>query len=325
MSELQFAWPWYWPAVTLLLLVPFVVRRQQRGSEEERARWLGARAAVLIGVPANHRLRAWLGWLALLALAVALLQPVVPGRERAFGADVVLCVDVSASMAARDVAPSRGGAAATQIARMVANAPQSRFALIAFTGTAELVTPRTNDGEAVAAMAQELQPGFLAQGGTDPGAALRLAGELLADKPGGAVVLVGDGEDFVGGGEPAAAALWQAGHRVHALGLGDEHGSKIPIEADGGEVFLRDGHGVEVTTHLEREALQRLCAAGGGRCVVASNGDELLRLHDDVLLPAARASALQRGELAAVPCFHVPLLLALLFWMLRRTVPEFRR
>lgn len=325
MNELQFAWPWYWPAVPLLLLVPFAVRWQQRRSEQERARWLGARAAVLVGVPVHRRLRALLGWLALLALAIALLQPVVPGRERAFGADVVLCVDVSASMAARDVVPSRGAAASAQIARMVAAAPQSRFALVAFTGTVELVTPRTNDGEAVAAMAQELQPGFLAQGGTDPGAALQLAGELLAGKPGGAVVLVGDGEDFVGGGEAAAAALAQAGHRVHALGLGDEHGSKIPIEVDGVEAFLRDGSGAEVTTHLEREALQRLCAAGGGRCVFAKNGDELQRLHDDVLLPAARASALQRGELAAVPCFHVPLLLALLFWMLRRTVPEFRR
>lgn len=325
MNELQFLWPSYWPAVPLLLLVPFAVRRQHRRSEQERTRWLGARAAVLVGVPVHRRRRALLGWLALLAVAVALLQPVVPGRERAFGADVVLCVDVSASMAARDVAPSRGGAATAQIARMVAAAPQSRFALVAFTGTAELVTPRTADGEAVAAMAQELQPGFLVQGGTDPGAALRLAGELLAGTPGGAVVLVGDGEDFVGGGEAAAAALLQAGHRVYALGVGDEHGSKIPVEVDGNEAFLQDGSGAEVTTHLERAALQRLCAAGDGRCVFASNGDELLRLHDDVLLPAARASALQRGELTAVPCFHVPLLLALLFWMLRRTVPEFRR
>lgn len=325
MNELQFLWPWYWPLLTGLLLVPWLLHRQERRRDLHRVALLGARASVLLGRPAHRRLRTSLAVLAALALVVALMQPVVPGRERALGADVVLCVDVSASMAARDVVPSRGGAAAAQIAQLVAAAPQSRFALVAYTGVAELVSPRTSDGDALAAMAQELQPGFLASGGTDPAAALRLAGELLAGTPGGAVVLLSDGEDFVGNGEAAARALAQAGHAVYALGFGDEHGSKIPIAVDGGEAFLRDGSGAEVLSHLERAALQQLADAGGGRFVLARAGDELLRLHEDVLLPAARASALQRGALAAVPCFHLPLLLALAFWMLRSLLPELRR
>ena len=324
MNDLLVSRPEYWPVVLLLPAAALGVAWQRRRVQRARRQLLGPRGEVLLGQPAFGRCRALLGIAAALAFAVVLLQPVGPGPATVAAADVVLCVDVSRSMAARDVAPSRAGAVVAQIERCVAAAPNSRFALVAFAGAAELVVPMTRDGEAVRALAADLVPGALVGGGSDPGAAILLAGELLGPD-GGAIVVLGDGEDFAGRGPAAAAAMARAGHVVHTVGVGDEHGSKIVVPGDGGETFLRDASGTEVVTHLELAAQQALAAAGGGAFVRARTGDELRQLHDAVLVPAARAAALRRGTLAPVHRHHLPLLLGLLLWMLRRAVPETRR
>lgn len=325
MSDVVLLWPAYWPWLLLLPLVALPWRWHAQAVQRRRCTLLGSRAAVLLGQPANQRLRAVLLALAWLCFAVALLQPVRPGQGAVLGADVVLCVDVSRSMAARDVAPSRAGVAIAAITELVQHAPGSRLALVAFAGTAARVAPLTHDGPAIAELAQQLQPGLLAGGGTDPGAALTLVGALVRTNPGAVVVLLGDGEDFVGNGTVAAAALAAAGHRVHTLGVGTEAGSKIVVDGPGGETFFRDGSGQEVVTHCDLASLQAIAAAGQGHAGQLVHGDELVRLHDDELLPAARAAALRAGTLEPVPCFQLPLCLGLLFWMLRRFVPTFRR
>ena len=325
MSDLVFVWPAYWPWLLSLPLVVLPLRWHARSVARRRRLLLGARAEVLLGQPAHRRLRASLLALALLCFAVALLQPVRPGPGAVLGADVVLCVDVSRSMAARDVAPSRAGVAIAAIAELVQHAPGSRLALVAFAGTAERIAPLTHDGPAIAELAQQLQPGLLAGGGTDPGAALTVAGGLVRSRPGAAIVLLGDGEDFVGNGVAAAEALAAAGHRVHTLGIGTEAGSKIVVDGPSGETFFRDAAGQEVVTHCDFASLRAIAAAGEGRASLLDLGDELVRLHDDELVPAARAAALRAGTLEPVPCFQLPLCLGLLFWMLRRAVPTFRR
>lgn len=325
MSDVVLLWPAYWPWLLLLPLVVLPLRWQAQRRRRQRRELLGARAEVLLGRPAHRRLRATLLGLSLLCFGVALLQPVRPGQAAVLGADVVLCVDVSRSMAARDVAPSRSAAMIAGITELVQHAPGSHFALVAFAGTAELVAPLTHDGPAIAELAQQLQPGLLAGGGTDPGAALALAAQLVQQHPGAGIVLLGDGEDFVGNGVAAASALPAAGHRVHALGFGTEAGSKIVVEGAAGETFFRDASGRDVVTHCDLASLQAIAAAGGGFARLVVHGDELVRLHDDELLPQARAAALRSGALEPVSCSQLPLCLGLLFWMLRRALPTFRR
>jgi Ca-activated chloride channel family protein len=316
--------PW-WPALLALPLLLVLAWRLEARAERRNRALLGARLAAAAGERAFVRTRALAGAGAVLAIGIALLQPVGPGRDGDGGADVVLCVDVSWSMAARDEGPSRLGAARRAIGALVEALGPSRLALVAFAGDAQLLVPLTADGAAVALLAGTLAPGAHGRAGTDPGAAIDAAGALLARAGrGGAIVVCGDGEDFAGNGIDAAARARGAGLTVHTLGCGTEAGSKIALETGDGEAFLRDGAGADIVTRLERASLEAVAAAGGGTFRrVAPDG--LRALHADVLLPGARAEALRSGRIARVSLAHWPLLAAFCLWMLRACLPERRR
>lgn len=322
MSELFFLWPAYWPFVLVVPALAALVVWQARAAERRLQQELGARWAAVAGRPRWPRLRSLADVGCLLALGVALLQPVAPGDEGDAGADVVLCVDVSWSMAARDELPSRLGAAQREVAGLLGLSAASRFAVVAYAGQALLVAPLTADLAAVRALADDLAPGAHGTAGTDPGAAIDRAVQLLQRGGGsGGIVVLSDGEDFTGGAVPAAARAAAAGFAVHTFSLGDVAGSKIVVEAGEGETFLRDAAGAEIVSRLEPGQLAAWAAAGGGRMATLQPG-ALRALHDDVLLPAARAAAVRAGRLQPVPLHAWPLLLALGLWMLRQCLPE---
>ncbi len=108
-------------------------------------------------------------------------------------------------------------------------------------------------------------------GGTDLAAALRRARELA--QPGEsattAVVLLSDGEDLAGSGQEAAAELHKEGIRVHTVGYGNAYGSKITVEQDGKETFLRARDGSEVVSKLDASGLRAVAEATGGDFVRA--------------------------------------------------------
>lgn len=320
-----FLLPAHWPAVLAIVPLLFAVVWSARRAERRRQREIGARLAAVAGAPRGPRWRTAADVVLLAALAVALLQPVAPGSEGDGGVDVVLCVDVSWSMAARDEAPSRLASVQREIAGLAGIDRASRIGLVAFAGEAMLVAPLTDDPEAVAMLAGELLPGAHGRAGTDPGAAIDRAVALLGRSPrAGAVVVLSDGEDFAGTGADAAARALAAGYPVHAIGCGDEAGSKIVVDGAEGETFLRDAAGADVVSHLEATNLRALAAAGGGGYRHVAAG-VLRALHDGTLLPAGKAAAVRAGRLRPVPLHAWPLLLAFGLWMLRQCTPERRR
>lgn len=322
MTALVFAWPsWWWVA----LLAPFLAAAScwlVRREEQRRERQLGRQLAAVAGRPRWTRTRAVADAAMWTGVAVALLGPVVPGDDGDAGAAVVVCVDVSWSMAARDETPSRLGAVQQALAELHGIDARSRLGLVAFAGQAERVAPLTADTAAVAALAADLVAGGVGTAGTDPGAAIDLARAMLQRAgAGGSILVLSDGEDFVGRGVAAAATASDAGIAVYAIGCGHEAGSKIPVANDGGEVFLRDAGGREIVSRRETAALQQLATRGGGRLLALAPG-VLRSLHDDVLLPAAREQAVRAGQVVPVSLASWPLLLAMLFWMLRQCLPE---
>ncbi len=322
MIALLFLLPTYWPLVLLLLPMALVALWLPRRAERRRRSQLGARTHAVIGSPRWPLLRASCDALALLLVLVALLQPVGVGEQGDGGADVVLCVDVSWSMAARDELPSRLQRVQEEMGELATGLTDTRLALVAFAGTAELVVPLTVDAAAVVTMANELLPGAHGTGGTDPGAAIDLARQWLARSERLRVIVVlSDGEDFVGNGMAAAARTKTAGIVVHAVGCGDPGGSKIVVDGDGGEQFLRDGSGNDIVSRLEVANLQALSHAGGGR-FTRSTPNSLRRLYDEHVVPAARAAAVHSGRLAPRHLAPWVLFTALCLWMLRWCVPE---
>ncbi|MCU0864201.1 MAG: VWA domain-containing protein [Planctomycetes bacterium] len=325
MIALVWLLPSYWP---LLLLVPLLALWLWRRTQADRARrdaQLGANGVRLVGRFGWLRLRTAAGAVVVLLLVLVGLQPVGVGAVVDDGADVVLCVDLSASMAARDVAPSRLGRVQQEVAALAAAAPGARFGLVAYAGAAELRCPRTTDLPAVVAMVQELVPGTTGKAGTDPGAAIERAAALLRSGDGGAIVVLGDGEDFAGNGSAAAAAARARGAVVHTVGCGDPAGSKIVVDGEAGEQFLRAADGSEVVSRLELASLQAIAAAGGGECRRTADELVLPRLYAERILPRARELALRAGRLQPVHRHHVLLLIAILLWMLSWCLPERRR
>lgn len=325
MIAVAFEVPWWWP---LLLLLPVAVWIGWRRAVRRRAlqrRTFGGTEHRLLGVPTLVGARALLGVGFVVALAIALLRP-VGGTESGepAGPDVVFCLDVSWSMAAQDVPPARLRRAVAAIEATAAAAPGARFGLVAFAGEARLLVPLSKDLDAVTVMAGQLAPGAELRGGTDLGAAIGLAAVALQRGLAGAgsVVLLTDGEDFGDAGRDAAASARAAGLIVHCLGYGTATGSKIAVETEAGQQFLRDASGVEVISALDDTTLRAVAAAGGGDYAAGTDPNALTALYRDRLQP--RAAAAVRGDADHIVGhrFQWPLLAALLLWMLRRLMPE---
>ncbi|MCC7397388.1 MAG: VWA domain-containing protein [Planctomycetes bacterium] len=316
--------PW-WP---LLLALPAALglgARLAARSRRRAAAAFGPREAALLGARCSTMARDLLALAAAAAATLALLRPVALGAEQQVAADVVLCLDVSRSMLARDSAPSRFAAAQQQITTLAERAPGARLALLAFGGRAELVAPLCRDGAAITALAEALAPGSHGGVGTRLDVAITLAVEVLqrGQAVGGAIVLLSDGEDFGADATTAARAARAAGVRVHCLAFGSATGSKIVVDdGGGGEKFLREVRGDEVLTRPDRAGLAAVAAAGGGRFAVAVQGDELAGAYARDMVPFATAAAVASGRLSPVPCQGWFLLAAAAFWMLRSMLPE---
>ena len=190
-----------------------------------------------------------------------------PPEARAWrGVDIVLCLDVSRSMLARDVDPARLVRAQQEIRELDEDGGGDRFGLVVFAGDARLIVPLTRDIRSLAALAELAGPSSVRRGGSDLGAAIEVASQALEGGPGshGAIVLLTDGEDLEGRGRRAATACRAQGWSVHALGLGTPRGSKIALVDDEGARFVRDRAGAEVVSALDAASLEALTAAAGG-------------------------------------------------------------
>jgi len=218
-------------------------------------------------------LRGSAGSLALLSFAVALAQPQCGERAEVAkrrGLDVVVALDASKSMYARDVSPSRLERARLELGSLLDLLKGDRVAIVAFAGDAFVQCPLTSDYAAAKMFLRAVDPEAMPQGGTNIGAALLLARQVLDNADRGAkdrvVVLLSDGEDLEGQIAEGIEALKEVGARVLAVGIGSEQGEPIPIlNKDGAVVgYRKDEEGRTVITRLDRAGLTRIAQATGG-------------------------------------------------------------
>jgi Ca-activated chloride channel family protein len=221
---------------------------------------------LLEGAPARRRRSgAWLlalaGTLAILALSGPawreVPQPVYRGQQA-----LVLVLDLSRSMNADDVAPSRLARARLKVRDLLRRRVDGQTALVVFAGDAFAVTPLTDDVDTVDALVPGLDSEMLPRPGTRTGLALDLAADLLAQAGGhpGQVLLISDGGG-AGAASAAATRLARAGHRLSVIGAGTVQGSTVPTDTG----VLRDASGRAVVSRLDEAALRSLAAAGNGR------------------------------------------------------------
>lgn len=243
----------------------------------ERVRWLvSARLAPSLapGV-SEHRpaLKSAFVSAGLLLFAIALGQPQCGSRTELVkkrGIDVVVALDASKSMLARDVQPSRLERAKLELITLLDELKGDRVGLVIFAGDAFIQCPLTSDYSAAKIFLRAVDPEQMPQGGTDIGGALELARRVLDSADRGAkdrvVVLLSDGEDLAGGIDEQVKALADAQIKVFAVGIGSESGEPIPVYNRRGEMvgYQKDGAGQTVLSRLDRASLATLAERTGG-------------------------------------------------------------
>ena len=266
----------------------------------------------------RRRLRRALFAVGLGLALLATLQPVFGAKvpeEGWRGVDVVVALDVSRSMLARDVAPDRLGLARKEIRALAGRARGDRLALVAFAGEARVLVPLTSDLASFADLADLADPTVVRRGGTDLGAALEASLGLLQAARGEerAILLLTDGEDLGGRGSAVARTLRERGLVVHTVGLGTALGGKIAVPSAGGETFLRDASGAEVVSALDATSLRAIAEATGGTYTDGTaSPDALVAVYEDRILPLARSTFASAGSRRREDRYQWPLLAAFL-------------
>jgi Ca-activated chloride channel family protein len=194
-----------------------------------------------------------------------------PIEEDRIGLDIMYVVDVSYSMLAEDIAPSRIGRAREVIRGLSENFPGARFALVAFKGQGTVLLPATEDVYALENALNYLGTEVISTPGTNLEAALRTALEAL---PAGSnrnriIILFSDGEELAGNVIDPALQAGRLGIPIYAYGLGDEEGTTIPT---GDGRVVRDSQGNPVVTRLDASALQEVSRLSRGRYFEAAMG-----------------------------------------------------
>lgn len=238
------------------------------------------------GRPWRRHLVAGMLLLALSALCVGLARPSVTLARPSERATVVLVVDVSVSMNATDVKPSRLDAAREAITRFVDQMPrQIRVALVGFSDSPEVITPPTTDRAQLHEGIAVLTPGFGTAIGDAVARGVELArsatGEVDAapaegqPRPPSAVVLLSDGTQTRGLLEPEEAArrARRAGVPVHTIALGT---------LDGVVTISRDGFPVSVPVPPDRVALARIAETTGGKTFEVTDAKRLSAVYEQL-------------------------------------------
>jgi Ca-activated chloride channel family protein len=270
--------------------------------------------------------------IALAALSFAVIATARPQagwqltQGAAKGIDIVIAMDVSASMLAEDVKPSRLERAKAELGALLDDLRGDRVAVIAFAGSASPACPLTADGRAAAMFLDALSWGVVSEPGTDVGEAVDRAIRSFDSAPdrSRAVVLVTDGEDHEGSIEVAAQRAAEAGVSVFCVGVGGEAGEPIPMSLLGGaQGFRRDSKGQVVLSRLNAGGLRDLAsAAGGSFFVLGPSGGDLRSLWRELQeLPRKERPEEYSGRSER---FHVAALIALCLLVVNWFVGESR-
>lgn len=281
----------------LLLVIPLLIAVRYLAflKKRKQLRLFGEKQLVerlMIGVSRRRPfVKFLLQIIALSLLIIVLARPQLGAKishEQRNGIEVVIALDISNSMLATDVTPSRLEKSKLLIANMVDNFSNDKIGLVVFAGDAFIQLPITSDYVSAKMFLQSIDPSQIATQGTDIAHALDLAMSSFTqqERIGRAIIVITDGEDHEGQAVEAAKAAHKKGINVYVLGVGDSAGAPVPT-ADG---YLTDGNGQTVMTALNEDMCRQIAEAGKGAYIHVDNtSDAQKRLN-------AELDRLQKGE-----------------------------
>ncbi|WP_315516946.1 VWA domain-containing protein [Hoylesella shahii] len=286
----------------LLLLVPVLVLVALLGHRKRKKQLKAFGEPELLKdlMPDVSAYRPWvklgLAVFAFALLVVMLARPQMGTKithEKRNGIEAVIAIDVSNSMMAQDVVPSRLEKSKLLIENLVDHFTHDRIGLVVFAGDAFVQLPITTDYVSAKMFLQNIDPSLVATQGTDIAKAINLSMRSFSQQKdiGKAVIVITDGEDHEGGALEAAKAANDKGVRVFILGIGSTKGAPIPLQEGG---YLTDRNGQTVLTALNETMCKEIAQAGKGTYIHVDNtNDAQEKLNDEL-------AKLQRADTQAV-------------------------
>ena len=210
-----------------------------------------------------------------LALLIAMLARPQFGtkinNEQRVGIETIIAMDISNSMMAEDITPSRLDRSKMMVENLVDHFTNDKIGLIVFAGDAFVQLPITSDYVSAKMFLSSIDPSMMATQGTDIARAIEMATHSFTQEEGigKAIIVITDGEDHEGGALEAAKAAKDAGMRVYVLGVGSTKGSPIPIPGTGD--YMKDNTGNTVMSALNEDMCRQVAQAGGGAYIHVEN------------------------------------------------------
>ncbi len=286
----------------LLILIPVLVLVRLYGLRKRKARLkrFGDPEFLKSLMPdvsySRRELKFWLLMSALALVIVMLARPQMGtkiSQEQRRGIEVVLALDISNSMKAEDVQPSRLARSKMMIENLVDNFNDDKVGLVVFAGDAFVQLPITSDYVSAKMFLQSIDPSLIASQGTNLAEAIDLSSRSFTkqDKVGRAIIVITDGEDHEGGAVEAAKRAKKNGMRVFVLGVGSPKGTPVP---DGNGGYMKDNTGQEVMSALNEDMCKQVAEAGGGAYIHVENNNIAQKQLDNEI------AKLQKGDIMNV-------------------------
>ena len=272
--------------IPLLALVRFISYRNQK----KRLRKFGDPALLKALMPDVSRFRPsvkfWILEGALALLIIMLARPQMGTKishEKRVGIETIIAMDVSNSMRAEDIVPSRLDRSKMMVENLVDHFSNDKIGLIVFAGDAFVQLPITSDYVSAKMFLSSIDPSMIATQGTDIAAAIEMATHSFTQEEGigKAIVVITDGEDHEGGAVEAAQAAKENGMRVYVLGVGSVNGAPVPIPGTGD--YMRDNTGNTVMSALNEDMCKQVAQAGGGAYIHVENNSAAQEQLDNEL------------------------------------------
>ena len=248
------------------------------------------RQSLVRGSGRIMRAREALVIISIILFAVVFLRPQWGEHVREVnseGSDVLIALDVSRSMLAKDVEPSRLQKAKDAVRWLAESLQGDRIGLVLFAGDAFLQCPLTNDIGAFMMFLDAADPSAIRLQGTDIGKALMEAYRVFEQKrlTSRMLVLITDGEDHQGAADEAAETFRDLNVSVYSVGIGRDEGDIIPLEGDDAseDNYLRNSEGTLVRSKKNPDLLKRLAARTGGAYIDITRSFSDLRFILEVI------------------------------------------
>ena len=227
-------------------------------------------------------------WMLLTAMALIIVMMARPqmgtriSHEKRTGIESIIAMDISNSMLAEDVTPSRLDRTKMMVENLVDNFTDDKIGLIVFARAAFVQLPLTSDYVSAKMCLSEIEPSLIATQVTDIATAINMAANSFTQQQGvgKAIIVITDGEDHEGGALEAAKAAKKKGMRVYVLGVGSDKGAPIPL---GNGDYMKDRTGNTVMTKLNEEMCRQIAEAGGGAYIHVDNNTNAQRQLDSEL------------------------------------------